>query len=178
MGTRSNLVGKRSGSLTVVSFSHINETLPYMAIWISRCDCGNAREVTSSAFNSKRVVRCVECGKKATAQINLRHRATLNRTKDRLYSIWSSMRQRCENPKIRSYATYGGRGIQVCDQWQIYEAFRDWALFHGYADNLTIERRCSSRGYYPENCEWITKSENSRRAAVERHAREKLRTRS
>lgn len=40
----------------------------------------------------------------------------------------------------------------------------EWALTHGYDDSLTIDRIDSKKGYEPENCEWVTKSENSRRA--------------
>jgi len=28
------------------------------------------------------------------------------------------MKQRCHNPKNKKFANYGGRGIQVCDQWK------------------------------------------------------------
>ena len=58
----------------------------------------------------------------------------------RLYQIWNAMKQRCENPNAISYPRYGGKGITVCEEWQkSFIAFRDWALSHGYADNLTID---------------------------------------
>lgn len=76
------------------------------------------------------------------------------------------MKQRCGNPKASKYPTYGGKGITVCDAWQGFEGFRDWARANGYADHLSIERNDPSKGYSPENCEWITLSENSRRGAV------------
>ena len=34
------------------------------------------------------------------------------------YIVWSSFKQRVYNPKHKSYANYGGRGIKVCDRWR------------------------------------------------------------
>lgn len=33
------------------------------------------------------------------------------------YRVWTSMIQRCINPKRKHYDRYGGRGIQVCERW-------------------------------------------------------------
>ena len=43
-----------------------------------------------------------------------------------------------------------------------YMEFRTWALAHGYADNLTIERKDVNMDYCPSNCCWIPKSEQVR----------------
>lgn len=66
------------------------------------------------------------------------------------------------------YKNYGGRGISVCEEWQSYQGFYNWAMTHGYADGLTIDRIDVDGNYEPSNCQWITMSENSRKAAIDR----------
>ena len=84
------------------------------------------------------------------------------RTKTRLYQIYTSMKDRCYRVKARDYARYGARGIRVCSEWLAsFDAFRDWALQNGYADNLTLDRKEVSGPYSPENCRWSTYKEQA-----------------
>jgi hypothetical protein len=76
----------------------------------------------------------------------------------RLYKIWAGMIQRCENPNIKAYKNYGGRGITVCDSWRSsFSQFMAWSMENGYAEDLTIDRIDVNKNYEPNNCRWITK---------------------
>ena len=82
----------------------------------------------------------------------------------RIREIWRCMLMRCENEHCTTYARYGHYGIKVCPEWHDFETFKQWAISHGYADDLTIDRIDPDGNYEPDNCRWITASENSRRA--------------
>lgn len=77
------------------------------------------------------------------------------------------MKCRCSNQNTPYYRFYGEKGISVCDEWKAkdtgFPSFYKWAMDNGYDDNMTIDRIDPKKGYCPENCQWITQSENSRR---------------
>ena len=90
--------------------------------------------------------------------------------KNRLYKIWTGMKNRCSRKSQRApYKYYGARGISVCPEWRIsYQAFRSWALSNGYQENLVIDRKDNDGNYEPSNCQWITRSEHSRKSNADR----------
>ena len=57
---------------------------------------------------------------------------------------------------------YGGRGISVCDEWNEFKAFKEWAMNNGYSDQLTIDRINVNGNYEPDNCGWATQKEQCR----------------
>lgn len=71
------------------------------------------------------------------------------------------MKTRCHNPHVKAYSDYGGRGIKICDEWNDFKAFKNWALQNGYKEGLTIERLDVDKGYTPNNCIWIERKAQS-----------------
>lgn len=87
----------------------------------------------------------------------------LSRT--RIYKMHQQMIQRCYNQNTHRYECYGGRGIRVCDEWlkppQRFLNFYEWAMSHGYTDDLTIDRINVDGDYCPENCRFVTVKEKN-----------------
>lgn len=146
-----NLSGKRFGKLVVVSESE--ERRNGRVMWNCLCDCGNSCVVRSCHLISGHTKSCGCFSSEKTTEMNTTHGSTHSR----LYSIWKSMKTRCNNPKSKAYNYYGGRGIHICDLWQNdFSAFKEWALENGYSDELTIDRKNPDGNYEPQNCRWTT----------------------
>ena len=76
----------------------------------------------------------------------------------RLREIWRSCYKRCENPQCKDFPKYGGHGIRMCPEWrEDFNAFYEWAMTHGYRNDLTLERVSVNRGCNPGNCIWISR---------------------
>jgi hypothetical protein len=96
---------------------------------------------------------------------NYKHGLFLNGNKEtRLYRVWIDMRQRCNNPNVKCHKDYYDKGIKIFDEWNDFPTFKTWAILHGYKDNLTIDRINNNKGYFPDNIQFIPKTENSRKS--------------
>lgn len=85
----------------------------------------------------------------------------------KLYRIWTCMKHRCygAGEKNAHARWYRDRGIEVNKEWrESFKAFEIWALTNGYKEGLTIDRIDPDGDYCPENCRWVTMSENSKRS--------------
>lgn len=102
---------------------------------------------------------CKSCSSRATGLKQVKHGLSATR----LNSILHGMEIRCyKSEGTSAYKSYQGKGITICKEWRNnISVFHEWAINNGYADNLTIDRKDSNKGYSPENCHWITHSENN-----------------
>ena len=124
-----------------------------------RCDCGNIKTILRSNLMAGYTQSCGCIQKEKTRERNTTH----GNSGTRIYNIWKGMHKRCYNSACDSYPWYGAKGIEVCERWHDFSKFLQ-DMLPTYADDLTIDRKESSKNYCPENCQWVTQAENSRRA--------------
>lgn len=155
-----NLQGQRFGRLRVTErypYDYITpSTQKRTAKWICLCDCGNTAIVTTSGLRSGKTQSCGCLQRERSANAHRKHGGRY----DRLHMVWANMKNRCYNANYAEYSSYGGRGIQVCDEWQQYSAFKEWALREGYDASQkrgvqTLDRIDVNADYGPSNCRFV-----------------------
>lgn len=149
----SELIGMRFGRLVVIE----NVTDVGRSRFLCRCSCGNEKIVRMDHLKQGLVLSCGCFHKEITAERSTKH----GMKNTRLYRCWRNMKTRCYNPNGAEFSLYGGRGITVCEEWQTFEPFYEWAMVNGYRDDLSIDRIDNDGNYEPNNCKWSTQKEQA-----------------
>lgn len=157
-----DLTGIKFGRLTVEkeADSYVSPSGSKKRRWECLCECGNIATVTSADLLSGHTVSCGCYQREMTSKASKRH--GMRHTK--IYHTWLCMKDRCNNPKNKRFADWGGRGISVCAEWQ-----EDFQRFYDYVSQLphygekgySIDRINNDGNYEPGNVRWATAKEQN-----------------
>jgi hypothetical protein len=148
-----DIAGKKFGRLTVIE--EAGRDPRGLVTWSCECDCG--RRVVKAGADLARG-RIVSCGCMPSGR---RFTATHGQTGTALHNRWLGMIRRTTDPNSNAYASYGGRGITVCDRWK---AFENFAADMGptFSSDLELDRIDVNGNYEPANCRWVTRIQQAR----------------
>lgn len=151
----SQISGQKFGRLTAIS---INSRDRYrVVLWNVVCDCGIEFVASGGEIRRGGVTECKDCAKKRKIESVSTHKKSGTPE----HRAWLSMKRRCENKNSDHYDKYGGRGINVCEEWgNSFESFlRDMGLRP--TDQHSLDRVDVNGNYCKENCRWATKEEQA-----------------
>ncbi len=119
-------------------------------------DCKVPFKVRVATAKQRQQEYCYSCQKLRQKEIAKATFTIHGKSGTRLHNIWKNMHNRCNNTSNTNYASYGGRGITVCDEWKDMLTFEKWALANGYNETLTIDRKDNNKSYFSGNCRWVS----------------------
>lgn len=140
---RNSIIDKKFGMITVLSYDKEKDG------YNCKCDCGNDYFMPFEMRGYYIRGRNKSCGcYRAMETHGLSYKSPV-------WQVWKNMRRRCYDVKNKRFKHYGGKGITVCDEWQDFKNFHDWAMNNGYQKGLTLDRINNDGNYEPNNCRWV-----------------------
>lgn len=80
------------------------------------------------------------------------------------HTSWRGARERCLNKNHKDYNLYGGKGIRMCERWNLFLNFLE--DMGKRPPNNTLDRIDSDGDYEPSNCRWADKTTQCRNQKI------------
>lgn len=139
------MIGEKFNKWTVVC--EVRKPKQLARQWQCICDCGTMQVMNSWVLKTNKSTQCSKCA-------HTKHNMSSSQT----FKIWGGILSRCNNPKVKIYPRYGGRGISVCERWEKFENFL--ADMGERPADLQLDRIDNDGNYEPSNCRWVTSKQN------------------
>lgn len=129
--------------------------------WRCTCDCGKEIIVDGNLLRSGNTSSCGCFAKEQAAKRVVKMNKTHGMSRTPEHNAWCQMIGRCENPRIKDFCNYGGRGIVVCKRWRGLDGFRNFFDDMGLRPSPihSVDRIDVNGNYEPDNCKWSTKTD-------------------
>lgn len=86
----------------------------------------------------------------------------------RLHRVWTGIIYRCTRKENKQYKNYGGRGINICNEWMDFNQFcKD--VYPCPTEGFHLDRTDNNKGYCKENCRWVSPKVNHRNKRTNRY---------
>jgi hypothetical protein len=168
MPAKISLIGRQFGKLKVIADAppHYSVSGKPSTRSLCICDCGKELITRNASLAFGRTTSCGCFVKERNDRLFLKHGQARAGKSSRLFWVWAAMLQRCENPNVKNFHNYGGRGIAVCAEWHDFAKFR---LDMGEGKKgWSIERVNNNGNYELWNCVWATKKWQGRNTRANR----------